>query len=374
VSDVSYLKKQFLSQEITEVFIEYDGPRVYAFRTLDGGFYFAFNVQNLADCSRWLYVPTNQTRLNNLILKEVSIKSFIENAESIFTVRVKNTDIEDIVSVLAPADLPASDLMFEPDLDYLSLTLKGDGVDPYHISENEFMKVLKNFRAGMTNAMKRLKVEIPDIYAGSLDVSLGAPLVGFGSLRMLLPVRNKTKLLEDTLAISFSATSLQTTISGVTPSAAEEIKTLFFEAAPQLRAVGMKYDTISISSNFLPTTVSSSVDLTQEHRKKFVEFTKAEKVEEEVASFEGYIRQMDWDSNGFELREIGASTLGITSLKCTYDLDEAALVESLSAIEDQSTSFQALLSSLATERVRVKVGGIFNKTRRELKVLDLKRL
>lgn len=222
--------------------------------------------------------------------------------------------------------------------------------------------------------MKRLKAEIPGIYAGTLDVSLGAPLVGFGSLKMLLPVRNKTKLLEDTLVISFSATTQQTTINGVTPAAAEEIKTLFFEAAPQLRAPGTKYDTISIGSNFLPATTAISIDLTLDHRKKFVEFTKAEKVEEEVASFEGYIRQMDWDSNGFEMRELGTNPQGMASLKCVYDLDEAALVESLSAVEDQSASFQALLSSLATDHVRVKVGGIFNKTRRELKVLDLKLL
>jgi len=68
--------------------------------------YFSYHVSDDIDSSSWIYALTDQTRLTSLILQEITIKDFIENAESSFKIKVKNEDILEVTAYFDSSILP----------------------------------------------------------------------------------------------------------------------------------------------------------------------------------------------------------------------------------------------------------------------------
>lgn len=369
---VNSLIPQFQDQEIAEVFVEYDGPRIYSFFTPNRGFYLAYSLDDMEDHSEWLYIPTNQFRIFQLLAREVSIRKFVLESESSYQVKVNtNNQIDSVVAGYAEAKLPADTVMLKADFDYVTYTLGGPDISPFSISESDFTNILSNIRSGTIKAMKALQAFIPGKYIEPSSHIFGAPMCAPGSLKMLVRVDSDKELLRDTLKVGASADSKNIEGElGLTAGQVKEVQNTFFSIAPPLRSKGTaSYKTLSIHSSLLTTASISSIELDQSHKKQALDFAKSLQSSQDVVVVQGTVMRAAKDKCSFTLQKITFSPPNMTEVECFIDPNDQALLESLVASSDELRECDSpsdLVAKLLEMGSTLKVGGVLKGLRLEV--------
>lgn len=370
--DINLLKIQFQNQEIAEVFVEYDGPRIYSFYTPNRGFYLAYSLDDAADHSEWLYVSTNQFRIFQLLAREISIRKFVLDSEASYQVKVNaGHQIESVAPGYAETKIPADSVMLKADFDYVTFALGGAGISPFSISESDFTNILSNIRSGTVKAMKALQAFVPGRYGEPSAHIFGAPICAPGSLKMLVRVESDRDLLRDTLKVSTSPNSQSVESEfGLSTNQVKEVQNTFFSIAPPLRSRGnVFYESVAINSSLLTSDSAPSITLDQSHKRQALDFAKSLQSSQDVVVVQGTVMRAAKDRGSFTLQKITFAPPGLTEIECFIDQNEQELFDSLVASSDelrQCDSPAGLVAKLLEMGSTLKVGGILKGPRLEV--------
>ncbi|MGK5087862.1 DUF6575 domain-containing protein [Bdellovibrionota bacterium FG-2] len=358
------LTAQFQDQEIADVLVEYDGPRIYSFYTPSNkGYYLAYNVEQTDQLSGWIYVSINSFRLYSLLSKEISIRDFILKSEACYEVTVSpNNQIEQLAIGCDQTKLPAAGVMLKADYDFLSFSLSGPKISPFSISESDFTNILTTICSGTIKAMKTLKSFLPGKYQDPSKQIFGTPLCAPGSLKMLVKVASDRDLLRDTLQISSHKESAALEAQyGLQATQIAEIKNNFYSIAPPLRARGsVVYDTVTIGSSLLNAN-DGAIVLSQDHKRKYLDFTKSSQSTDDLIIIQGKVIRAARDRCSFTIHDAQSNLANPIDVECMIDPEDEDLINNLTTLDDKLRDCetpQDLVSMILTLGLKLKVSGV----------------
>lgn len=67
---------------ITQVFIRYDGPRLFLAENQDGEKFLACHIDELPEAGLWFYAPITTTRIESLLNQELPLREVFTNPEN----------------------------------------------------------------------------------------------------------------------------------------------------------------------------------------------------------------------------------------------------------------------------------------------------
>lgn len=94
--------------EVDEIFIEYEGPRLFSAKSGAGHMYLGLWAEERATEDVWLYVPVSSSRLTGVRTGAVPLRSAFSEAEDVVYVATQSidADVPDAVETWQPADIP----------------------------------------------------------------------------------------------------------------------------------------------------------------------------------------------------------------------------------------------------------------------------
>lgn len=353
------LKEQFEKQQVVDVYVSYDGPRVYSFFTPDQGFYFAFNLEQYDDKSEWLYVPTNNFRLVQLLSKAESIRDFILKADASYIVEIDQAgEFVSLKAGFAEDKIPAASVYLKTDADYMTFYLTGDKISPFTMSESDFTNTLTNLRNGTLKAMKTLQGFLPTSFKIPSSQIFGTPMYAPGSLKMVVKVESDNELLRTTLAVASDQLATGMTLDS---DQVDEVKNNFYYAAPPLRSrPEFSYDTVTITSNLMASQ-AFKLELNQNHKRKYLDYVKKSQRGDDMVIVTGKVVRAAHDKCSFTVQASQSSEM----IECLLDPNSVDLINDLSASKVELQNCETpedIVTELLHLKCNVKVSGIISNT------------
>jgi hypothetical protein len=361
------LKEQFAQQQIVDVYISYDGPRVYSFFTPDQGFYFAFNLEQYDDKSEWLYVATNNFRLVQLLSKAETVRDFILKADAGYIVEIDNRGaVASLQTGFAEDKLPSASVYLKTDADYMTFYLTGDKISPFTMSESDFTMTLTTLRNGTLKAMKSLQGFLPSTFKLPSGQIFGAPMYAPGSLKMVVKVESDQDLLKATLAVASDQLADGMILNA---SQVDEVKNNFYYAAPPLRSrPEFSYDTVTITSNLMASQ-TFKLELNQNHKRKYLDYVKKGQRSDDMVILTGKVVRAAHDKCSFTIQDLENSEI----VECVLDPNNTDLINDLSASKAELQSCESpedIVTALLHFKCNIKVAGIISNAS-SIRVLKL---
>jgi len=358
------LKEQFEKQQIVDVYIHYDGPRAYSFFTPDQGFYFAFNLEQYDEKSEWLYIPTNNFRMVQLLSRAETITDFILKSNAGYIVEIDQAgSITNMQEGFAEDKLPAASVYLKTDDDYMTFYLTGEKVSPFTMSESDFTTTLTNLRNGTLKAMKALQGFLPSSFQSPSSQIFGTPLYAPGSLKMVVKVESDKDLLKATLAVASDQIEAGMTLD---QSQVDEVKNNFYFAAPPLRSrPDFSYDTVTITSNLMASQ-AFKLELNQDHKRKHLDYVKKGQKSDDMVILTGKVVRAAHDKCSFTIQNTEI-------IECLLDPNNTELINELTASKAELQNCETpedIVTELLDLKCNVKVAGILS-TSGSTKILKL---
>jgi len=157
--------------ELVEIFVEYDGPRLFSVRSATDQFYLAEWAAGLANADLWLYVPVSATRLAATRSGGLSVRAAFANPEGIgYLVTMHfDTSLPDEVELVPRSQieedwLPAEDF---------HLSLQTATHRPAGTLEDLRLKAYQDGRA-----MFRVEIDAPDVFVSESSTRSVSSVLG----------------------------------------------------------------------------------------------------------------------------------------------------------------------------------------------------
>lgn len=342
ITGQEFTTDKFQPFEPEEILYEFDGPRIFTFRDQDQELFLAYWSDEDDDFNRFVVVPTSSAILKSLKSGETSVREALNQPRCWLCDVTHAGDLEKCQRVefsQIPAEcLPAIGTMLLPELEpLLTLRAVGDSIVPGHIpgsviracveGAQKSFKYLSEFALGKTPQQGR-----PDEFLRRL-FDLPAQNVTFGSfvISFRMPIEEKNlftalgekspeaetleevgRLLDKGLRWLTSAAGEEGVYSPEAPEEGEVLLRALKELSPSSSG---QIERLELKGRLLGSLPKPFM-LDREARRKVNTAIRTRKLEPEVVTLTGRIRELDKDRMSFELRELPDPPY---SQRCVFD-------------------------------------------------------
>jgi hypothetical protein len=234
--------------QLSEVFVEYDGPRLFVCRSLTDQQYLVGWAEEAVGFDRWLYVPVSEARLTAVrsgLMPLIEAYTHPEGFIYLATLHHNDTS-EDLVRPLKPTELDDSWL---PDSD-VRLNLSTPTAPPAHSPEELERLAKQEWRTRLD-----LRVHLPEYYRteaptkaiGAILLALQGTLENLGALELYEEPAQSGSLPDDAtraMASNIVALSAASFVIGIAPTDSEDLFGESTFASAVSRLVGLAGDPV----------------------------------------------------------------------------------------------------------------------------------